>query len=348
METAAKKQKTDDTTDAPIGEMRVANTSSTGLTDTSGRTSETPVSIPPTITYGLQETHTTVLPAICWFSCPNLALDYTPTTFKFRLNGIYGLMSGAIKSAVTPNACWIKKVGETTYYNNTNVGYNFPNELANDDWSYMRLWWRETWERLYMYYTVLGVEYELVFSGPGIAGRKSLIATTIQTSGSAQNTSVYLPDNVPLRELYGMKNIDFHELKQRDNGATGSNMQVIKGTYKPGTALRDISNDGDVKLWSKTDHGGAGSNPAYEEYMQVMSYMHPMSTAGTDPDGAIPGTGEPPASLPVSSVQHNVQVRLKYIVQFKQLRGEARYPLQSNADPSRPIIQYPSAANPHF
>lgn len=344
MESAPKKQKTDDTTDAPVEAQRLALTNSSGIADTAGRTSETPVSIPPTITYGFQETHTTVLPAICWFSCPNLASNYTPTTFSFSLNSIYNIMSGSIKASTTQNACWIKKCGEHTYQNGTDVGYPFPSEQANDSWNNMTPWWRDTWEKLYMYYAVLGVEYEIVISSPSLAGRKSLVAYTVQTSGSNNNTSVSLATNVPLRELYGMKNIEYKEIAGRDNAEDGkSNVQIIKGTYKPGTALRDISNDGDVKLWSKTDiTGAAGESPAYKEYMQVMSYIHPMSTSGNSVNGIF-GSGE---NL-YSNVCHNVQVRLKYIVQFKQLRSSLRFPTAANA--ANPVaIQFPDAGNPYY
>lgn len=341
-EQVTKKQKIDDTENAPMEAQRMALTNG-GLADTQGRTSETAVSIPPTITYGLQETHTTVLPAICWFSCPNLALNYTPTTFTFSLNSIYGIMDGAIKEATTQNACWIKKLGETNYANGITVGYPFPSELANDSWAGMYPWWRDTWEKFYMYYTVLGVEYEIVISQPGISGRKSLVAYTVQTSGSNANTSVSLPTNVPLRELYGMKNIQFKEIAGRDSAEDGkSNIQIIKGTYKPGTALRDISNDGDVKLWSKTDEtGAAGESPTYKEYMQVMSYNHPMYTYGNSTNG-IQGSGE----NIFSGNGHNVQVRLKYIVQFKQLRASIRFPLNGLA--TTQTLQYPAAANPYF
>ena len=339
-EQVTKKQKTDETTTQPEAQ-RMALTSSVGLADTQGRTSETPVTIPPTITYGLQETHTTILPMIGWFSTPNLALAYTPTTFSFSLNSIYDIMSGDIKAATTLNACWIKKCGETSYNGGATTGYTFPSEFANDSWASMKPWWRDTWEKLYMYYAVLGVEYEIVISNPGIGGRKSLVAYTVQTSGSNANTSVSLPTNVPLKELYGMKNIQFKEVSGRDNADDNkNNVQIIRGTYKPGTALRDISNDGDVKLWSKTDETGtAGASPPYKEYMQVMSYIHPLATAGSDADGAIDAGG-------YSSIHQNIQLRLKYIVQFKQLRANARFPIDGIGGGQQ--IQYPWSGNPYI
>lgn len=315
-----------------------------GLTDTSGRTSETQVSIPPTITYGLQETHTTVLPAICWFSAPNLLTNFVPKTFAFRLNSIYDLMTvGTISTAIQDgDKFWTKKCGETAYAGTTGAatGYDFPSE----GWTEFYPWYRDTWEKLYSYYTVLGCEYEIVISNPGISGRKALIAYSVQTTGSNQSTSVSLPTITPLKHLYGMKNIQYEEVHGRDNGVGKNNVSIIKGTYKPGTALRDISNDGDVKLWLKTDEtGAAGETPVYSERMQVMSYLHPLSTAGSDADGVF-GSATAPDFFR-SDVHLNYQVRLKYIVQFKQLRQSVRYPIAGSTNTQN--IQFPAAGNPY-
>ena len=326
-------------------QMRVANQSGGGgLADTAGRTSETAVTIPPTITYGLQETHTTVLPAICWFSAPNLLLDYKPKTFAFRLNSIYDLMTvGTIQTDVQDgNKFWTKKCGETNYAGGAATGYAFPSE----NWTYASgfyPWYRDYWEKLYMYYTVLGCEYEIVISNPGIAGRKALVAHSIQTVGSNNSTSVSLGIDVPLKELYGMKNIHFDEIHGRDNGVGKNNVSIISGTYKPGTALRDVSNDGDVKLWHKTNTTGTGETPVYTERLQVMSYLHPMSTAGVEADGVTGSTTSP--DFLRSDVHLNFQVRLKYIVQFKQLRQEVRFPISGTT--AGPNIQFPAVATPY-
>lgn len=339
MESATKKQKTDE---EPVTEtsLRTMSASSSSLANTEGRTSETPVAIPPTITYGFQETHTTVLPAIRWFSAPNLTLNYKPTTFSIRLNGIYGLFpdfpipTGGDAGKFKLNQLWPKKCGEFQIAIDQTQGLPFPDESTN-----ITPWYRDTWEKLYMYYTVLGCEYEIVASCPCIAGRKALLAHSVQTTGSNNNTSVSLPTDVALKELYGMKNIQFKEIAGRDNAEDGySNVQIIRGTFKPGSALRDVSNDGDVKLWSKTDATGSGENPAYVEKLQIMSYVHPLSTAGTD-DDHIENT-----SLQ-SGIHINYQVRLKYIVQFKQLRQTIRFPLTGA---STQVIQFPDAASPYI
>lgn len=248
---------------------------------------------------------------------------------------------GNIDPTYTTGKFWTKKCGETAYTSGATAGYNFPAEQTTS-FSNFYPWWRDTWEKLYIYYTVLGCEYEIVASCPGVAGRKGLIATSIETVGSNNNTSTFLPTNVPLKELYGQKNIKFEEIHGRDNGVGKNNISIISGTYKPGSAKRDVSNDGDVQLWSKTDEtGAAGESPTYVERMQVMSYLHPLSTAGTDADGSF-GTA-PEVSR--SDVHLNYQVRVKYIVQFKQLRQAARYPITGTT--STQSMSYPASGNPY-
>lgn len=339
----AKKQKTDETETAPIATQSMM-IGSTSIADTTGRTSETAVTIPPTITYGLQDTHTTILPAICWFSAPNLPYDFTPKTFALRLNSIYDLMHVGTTSVSAPaesatSTFWSKKCGEKNYKTGETDGYAFPSEGMNQ----FVPWYREYYEKLYQYYTVLGCEYEIVMCCPCIAGRKALVATSIETTGSTESTSTVLPINVPLRELYGMKNIQFEEVNGRDSAIGQNNFAIIKGQYKPGTGKRDVSNDGDVKLWIKTASDGTGSSPTFVERLQVMAYAHPFYNMGNDQNGVINGAEQPPE--PHSEINLNFQVRVKYIVQFKQLYSAARYPINGQTATSN--IQFPSSGSPY-
>mgnify|MGYP006157101119 CR=1 FL=1 len=342
MESAPKKQKTDEEPVLAEASRQVAPGGGGGLTDTSGRTSETAVSIPPTITYGFQETHTCVMPCVAWFSAPNLLPNYKPTTFKLRLNGIYSIMDGTIKAVATPGEFWTAKCTEADQAGtNANVANPFPSQLADVNMNYeFYPWYRDTYEKLYMYYTVLGCEYEIIIHNPGVAGRRALVAHSVQTASTAAgSTSVFLPNDIGLKFLMGQKGIQFEEVAGRDSGQSSkSNMTILKGTYKPGTALRDVSNDGDVKLWSKTDETGAnGEVPSYTEFLQVMSYQSPFSHAAGDSDGI--------GATNAGQVNLNYQVRVKYIVQFKQLRQSVRYPNFGGA--ATQGIVFPAAGTPY-
>lgn len=314
-----KKQKTDD--EAPITEAARMSTTTGGIADTSGRTGETQVSIPPTITYGMQETHTTILPAIFWMSAPGLA--YTPTTLGIRLNSIYDIIdSGTINASVTNNQFWTKKCGTATH--SLTTGYNFPREFTAPNLT-VNCWYRDTWDKIYQNYTVLGCEYEVVVQMPCIDGERALIAESIETEGGG-TTSTILPTDIGLFDMYGMKNIKFHQVGNNDS--TVQPMAIIKGNYKPGQAKRDVSNDGDVKLWAQPTNA-----PTYKESLRLYFYRHPLHVSTDVLDSS------------TTQCNVNIQVRLKYIVQYKQLKQSARYPV-TGATNTDGII-FPGSAHPY-
>jgi hypothetical protein len=326
----AKKQKTNETTTEPT--LQAARMESGGIADTSGRTSETQVSIPPTITYGLQDTHTTILPAIFWFSCTNLS-QTTPLTLCLRLNSYNDIICGTtnIKASIPDQTPYMinRKIADRTYaaITSTNLANfpAFPDTIPED--GDPKCWYKPYWDSLYEYYTVLGVEYEIIYNNPRAGGRHNLVAYSVETDGTTQATRI--PQDTPLRDLYGFKQVRYENVQCRDNSMQQP-FAIIKGNYKPGQAKRDVSNDSDVKLWTRT--GGATTTPTYREVLQLMHYAHPLALSREED----------------SALGHNllVQVRMKYIVQFKQLKQSAKYP--NTAATALVVPDFPNAANPYM
>lgn len=325
----AKKQKTDETTTEPM--LAASRMESGGIADTSGRTSETPVSIPPTITYGLQDTHTTILPTVFWFSCTNLS-QTTPLTLRLRLNSYNDIICGStnIKASIPDQTPYMinRKVADKTYNSTISTALAtfppFPDTIAeNGD---PKCWYKPYWDALYEYYTVLGVEYEIIYNNPRAGGRHNLVAYTVETTGTTQSTSI--AQETPLRDLYGFKQVRFENVQCRDNSMQQC-FSIIKGNYKPGQAKRDVSNDGDVKLWTRT---AANATPTYLEALQLMHYAHPLALSREED----------------SALGHNllVQVRMKYIVQFKQPKQSMKYPMTTASELAIPA--FPNAANPYM
>lgn len=326
----AKKQKTDDTTTTEPAPMMAMAAPPGSIADTSGRTSETAVSIPPTITYGLQETHTTVLPVIFWCSAVNLTPS-SPLTLGIRLNSIYDIVeTGTILNSYTANStCFINRKVMDKSYPNDILTANMATTLQAYPHTYTAAsaqpWYRQYYEEIYKHYTVLGCEYEIIYFNPRAGGRHNLVTSTIETSAS-NDTSTRLPNDLDLRDMYGMKGVKYYNVQCRDNSSVNP-FQFVRGTYKPGQAKRDVSNDGDVKLWTPTK-----STPTYKEILQLSHYANPLScTSTTDTPG-------------VTEHHLQIQVRLKYIVQFKQLQDTVRYP--KFLATSTTIPQFPAAANP--
>lgn len=309
-EPPAKQQKTDDNPpDEPDAPMERAGDMQSSVSK------ETPIIIPPTITYGLQDTHTTIIPVVFWLSLPNLRHDYN-TCFGIRLNSPWQILtSGTLTQGdyPAPGSLWSKKVLDKNYLT---VGptaqqpyHQFPEPLTSIN---PTPWWRTYWLRNYSYYTVLNCEYEIEYHNPCGSDKNALIAHTIETSGNASARK--LPAYSRLSYLYGQKNIQYKQVHSYDYaGDRMANFQTIYGNYKPGQAKKDVSNDGEVKLWTPN-----GEPPPYVEQLQLLHYQAPLSGSNLNDNQGDITTG----------YNLNVQVRLKYTVQYKQLKEACYYPME--------------------
>ena len=101
---------------------------------------ETPVSIPPSITYGLQNTHTTILPFRTYVTgavLSNHADQYLGGALECRLNSIYDVIGTTLLNPVTlginVDGWWSSKgvidMNPATSYTGTNL-FNYPTSVA--------------------------------------------------------------------------------------------------------------------------------------------------------------------------------------------------------------------------
>jgi hypothetical protein len=281
---------------------------------------ETPVSQYPSLSYGLQETHTTILPWVGWCSLSLDSGNNNPVQMKLRMNAIWDMLDFTILAAPAAGAAYptggffnkkANRDGKTVL-----VG-TFPTEMTAGTTTTERPQWRDYWAQMYEYYTVLGCEYEIIHMLPG-KDYDILNATpaTRQWSGdiivaeqfdsysdTAGSTGNVMP-NTTLNETMNFKNIKWHKIGIDDTSRGGGTL-IVSGRYTPGQIKRNISNDGDVKTWTKTSTG-ATVLPTLKEFLTLNYWRHPLS--------------------PGSYWNANIQIRLKYIVQFKDLVSIARYP----------------------
>lgn len=283
---------------------------------------ETPISIPPSITYGLQETHTTILPWNGWVSCVNL--DYAaPIQLPLRMNGVSDIMPITTLSNPVAGAAFGGKgiYGAKASEANARSFYDFPANFAPSSTDPTeRPAWREYWFQLYEYYTVLKCHWEIIVDNPTnyTTGAYPILVGTQYDSYSDTATST--GNVMPLARLIeamafkGMKWQNASGFTIREQQGRDNNQLVLSGTWMPGMVKRNIVNDGDVKTWTKTD----GTIPNLKEILTTNFYLHPLAHA------AVGGT----------VVNCNVQMNLKYVVQFKDLKLQARYPntLVTNQD----------------
>lgn len=276
---------------------------------------ETPISIPPTITYGLQDTHTTIIPCVFYISMPHVQLNDT-RALKIRLNSYENiLMNTSLIYGNLPSphiiTYWNKKCDHGFQQPGAATGKSFPVTVLSTS---PTPWYSDYYKKLYKYYTVLNTEYEIVAKTSRHLDKGVLLAYSIQTQGTGNDDNA-LPDNLHFQSCLAQKAMKYKLVPDgRDEDHRAS---VIYGNYKPGQAKKDVSNDGDVKLWTRTNDAPPESKiPNYQEYLHILPYQDPLSTAiqETQEDASVTGYGV------------NFQVRLKYTVQYKQLNASARYP----------------------
>jgi len=184
--------------------------------------------------------------------------------------------------------------------------------------------WRDYWASFYDYYTVLGCEYEIICEAPqSTVGNDAIIGVQFDTySDTATSTGNVMPLSY-YSDVKTFKNIQWHRVKGNNAVNQGNNKTVIKGVYKPGQAKRNITNDGDVKTWTAT----STTLPNLKEILTLNFWKHPMNYSG------------------VQTVL-NMEINLKYLVQFKDLKQQGRYPnrITTNQDISITLNESNSAA----
>ena len=315
---------------------------------------ETPISEYPSLSYGLQETHTTVLPWTGWISA--VALDKeTPAQLKIRMNSPYDMLDmstidhGATDGAKYTVKGFSRRPIDIDGRYSTSGNIRFPTEFSNNATEATETpQWREYWAKLYDYYTVLACEYEIILYNPIQARQQRLLPVPTKTLGTITYPStMYVQDmgffntdcvvglqydsysatatttgNVmpvtKYEEVRAFKNIQWYPVP-------GGQKTVIRGQYKPGTIKRNIVNDGDVKTWTAT----GSAPPSLSEILTLNFWTDPFFNA-REPDvygTAGGGTNtEPSATGSAMLGGLNMEINLKYIVQFKDLKLQARYP----------------------
>lgn len=291
------------------GTTLAARASSGGMQTVS---KETPISQYPSLSYGLPETHTTILPWTGWLTVTKAAsaTNWTPNQLKIRMNTPYDMLDVAIAADVGDGTALLGDVFYAVPANTSSPpgqqAGRYPERFtSNSTEATEKPAWRDYWAQIYDYYTVLGCEWEVVCTNPctNQNGNNMLCGVQYDTySDTATSTGNVMP-LTKLSEVLTYKNIQWYKIESATSTDNRSERTVIRGKYKPGQAKRNIINDGDVKTWTAT----STTLPNLKEILTLNFW----------PDPAFPS----PAITAL-----NLQITLKYIVQFKDLKQQARYP----------------------
>jgi len=297
--------------DEPMPESSIARASGPG--DGGSKVSkETPVTPYPSLTYGLQETHTTILPYRGYCSVitgGSSAAGYAGVKLELRMNGIWDCVVTNVETTLagtTPGIYGVPLIqaAPSTSARTSNKAY--PIVHTTDPVTAEGPAWRNYWAQLYEYYTVLGCKYKITINSAD-SSNVSQTLVAYDYDGYTSGTGNILP-NATLGELYALKGIKYAVVKAKgSNQHQSTGPTIIEGTYTPGEVRRNIQNDGDVKLWTSTS---TTATPPYTESLHLRFYTDPL-----DGDSATNIYGS------------NIEIQMDYIVQYKDLRTGARYPI---------------------
>lgn len=290
---------------------------------------ETPISNPPTITYGLQETHTTKLAYRGYMSV--MGMDYsTPNQVKIRMNTLWNFIDNTLQSntpAANEYRLGNKKV-DCLGGDNLNLmrgSGKFPSEMSTSDITAERPQWRDYWMALYEYYTVLECNWKVHVQNVSSAGYIPIECAVQYDSYS--DTASQLGNVMPktnYTETRAFKNIKWYTIEQQFEGVSntkggnpekeykeyplGSRGTTISGTYRPGMIKRNIRNDGDVRTWTPTI-----SSPDLNEILTLNFFPHELAFYQD-----------------TRAIAANLVIELYWTVQFKDLKAQGRYPNSLN------------------
>lgn len=278
---------------------------------------ETPVTNYPTLSYALPETHTTILPWTGWLTMAAPTQD-RPAKLQIRMNTPYDMIVNGMEAAPTAGSVFPAR----GFYNvpstagGARAAVTYPETLGTD--AAERPAWREYWAKIYDYYTVLGCEYKITIRNVcSDRGKDIIVGKEFDVYSSTATSTGNVAPETKLSEMMAWKNIQWNIVEAQPIYDNPNSTAIISGTWKPGMNHRNIVNDGDVKTWVAT----GTTLPLLTEVLCLFFYRAPLSYFDT--------TSSPYAA--------NIQVDLKYIVQYKDLKVQARYPNTSITD--QDIIQ---------
>lgn len=287
---------------------------------------ETPVSPYPRITRNIfTETETVVLPLDVYFSFN--ALDkVTPVQLRIQMNCPYDILTGNTLVAQTINAPKTKGLSNSlSQDSNPNnfltfgSGIHFPVTVGGatpktstttssgsiTDGSAIparRLWY----QKIYDSYHTIACKYSIELEANSSLINSELMVFSQFDAVTASNTTQKIPVDAPYESYMRWPSIKKTPLGIRY--APGDDEKrhkaVISGTWMPNTVAKNTANSEDIKTWYPT---GAAPFPVWKEELVLLAM------AGGN-------------SVNFKENCINCHVHLEYLVQFKDLKTNFRYP----------------------
>ncbi|MCG0276764.1 MAG: hypothetical protein L5655_11555 [Thermosediminibacteraceae bacterium] len=261
--------------------------------------------------FGLPETHTAVLPMTIWFSVAGLdsTLD-TNSTLTIRGTSPYDPVS-TVPVSIGSRPATIAAGTKQIAVNPLSYAAGALSYPADANGTFPKTWagteipaWRDYFARLYEVYAVLGMHYRATIRTACSDGGADLTVMTATEAYGATSSGQKIPETFNLAESYAWKGFKYYNINNFDNDQAGrKDTMVVTGSYKPGQNRTNVRNDEDVKTWTPMTN-----QPSLTENVKIFFAKSPLGVA------------------PTTKVGCNVMLEIKYIVQFKDLKEQARWP----------------------
>lgn len=295
--------------DAPMDAEPAVESAAMMMSSGSGGSSigpkETPV-IWHNPSFGFTETHTTVIPTTFWLSANVLGSASTSLNkIEVRLNSPYlPLITPAAPVAQTAGAARV--IGISTDIAPDAASSDSPLRFFPSTYTTShKPAWLAYWEKMYEVYTLLETQYEITIKLANGSANQGAVVLWEEDQYGATSVGNVMPD-ASLDEMFHWRGVKKLIVGPHiDANSSVPNIVKIKGTWRPGMNHNNVVNDADKKTWSLV---GAVPSPSYTEALHMRFFKAPLNY-GSSP-----------------SIACNVQIEMKYIVQFKDLKSAIRYP----------------------
>lgn len=255
---------------------------------------ETPVTVMKPH-YGLRETETVILPSTSYFS---VVTNTTGSRFDIRLTSI---IDKQITSVGTPSASsaytvgfWDKVIPYTTTNDWPATLVAFPNTSTDT------LQWRAWYTKLYNYYHVVGVKWELTIQNANAFATGGMVVANYIDTFSINNATQVHPTTATISQMEQWPDTNITYIDSTGDNTNDGATRTIEGYYYPQKVRQNVENDEDVDTWTVTT-----STPVLAEHMSFKFF---------------------PAWNSQTYVRANCRLKMRFIVQFKDLAPVFRWP----------------------
>ena len=276
---------------------------------------ETPIT-PHAPQYGLKETATVVIPYHCQATVVN-AINHAAnmTKLELRLNSPWDPVVTAVLNDPAASSAMnggvykvqIPRLDPTNGNWPATFGTGYPMPLSNTE----KPWWREYWRKHYLVYAVTECEVTVTIRSLWKTQdhRNGVVVYGTDSYSTGNSNNKFPEDQAQYKYLRHWPGLKWKVIETQTDGTIPS-ATVIRFNYKPNTLNKPVTNDEDIKTWTANE-----AQPTLTESL-VMFF-------GKDWTNSY-NTTEPYA----------VDIDMRYIVQFKDLKKEIYYPNANVVSPA--------------